>query len=47
MSGTATIIWTLGGAAALVLAALWANRIVHARRAEAAAEGPADDEPSE
>lgn len=39
MSGMATIIWTLGGAAALVLAALYADRIVRKRRAEATAEG--------
>lgn len=31
-----TIIWTAGGAAALVLAALWADHIVRKRRAEAA-----------
>ena len=47
MSGMATIFWTLGGLAALVLAALWANGIVHKRRAEAAAEGPNGDEPGE
>lgn len=38
MSYLGTIIWTAGGAAALVLAALWADRIVRKRRAEAAAE---------
>lgn len=31
-----TTIWTAAGAAALVLAALWADRIVRRRRAEAA-----------
>lgn len=44
MSGMATLYWTLGGAAALVLAPLLAERIVRKRRAEAAAEG---DEPAE
>lgn len=37
-----TTIWTACGAAALVLAALWADRIVRKRRAEAA-EDQAED----
>lgn len=41
-----TLYWTLGGAAALVPAALWAGRIVRGRRAEAAA-APADDDPGQ
>jgi len=49
MSALGTTFWTLGGVAAFVLAALWADRIVRQRRAEAAAEaaGEGGDEAAE
>ena len=46
MGTMGTLYWTLAGAAALVLAPLWADRIVRRRRAEATA-APADDDPAE
>lgn len=46
MSALGTTFWTLGGVAAFVLAALWADRIVRQRRAEAAAEAAGDGDES-